>query len=203
MTVLNSYRPIGTRVTQILSRSSWSLRCLPSPNCDKNQITRKFASCAMTKKKVITHKFVVRTIVIKMWLYINLLFYFLIFCRCSPGAGPLKVLVLGDSLTKYLERDIHDITKDLSTKVICKRGASVKSLQSSVRDTLSYNPDVVFIHVGTNKLHDQLTTITCGEFERLTLTVCALYPTSQVIINNILPRYDSSDLHDAAKHLNF
>lgn len=82
----------------------------------------------------------------------SFLFFFLLNDRCSPGSGPLQLVVIGDSLTKFLDTDIFDATSAIDVRLFRMRGATVKMLQEAIECDLDIlqelKSDVVFIHVG-------------------------------------------------------
>ncbi|XP_072047777.1 uncharacterized protein [Amphiura filiformis] len=124
----------------------------------------------------------------------------------SPGSGLLKVVVFGDSLTKYLAEDIAILDQSVKADVFCQRGATIDTLSDAILHDwcilTQLTPDVVFVHVGTNTLEHQLVAKTVFKLQRLCILVQNLYPGAQVAVNNILNRYDDNNLNDAGKWLN-
>lgn len=99
--------------------------------------------------------------------------------------------------------DISGIAKFLDVELFCQRGANVKSLHHFIEDVpISQDPDVVFIHVGTNTLGCQVPERTIRELSHLITTIRLKYGKARIIVNNVLNRYDCIDLNDAATYLN-
>ena len=118
------------------------------------------------------------------------------------GAGPTapRTLILGDSLIKHLERDLHIP----GLTVICSPGATIHSLQKTFREmeTLSPPPDKIFLHVGTNSICKVVLHRALKDMQRLVCVVQDRYPGSEIIVNKILPRYDRVELDDCRYYYN-
>ncbi len=126
--------------------------------------------------------------------------------RSSPGSRSLQIVVFGDSLTKYLADDIAALDQNVKADVFCQRGATVASLSDAIehdwRTLEKLNPDIVFVHVGTNTLQRQLVSKTVQQLKELCKLIQNLYPYARIAVNNILNRFDDYDLNDAGKWLN-
>lgn len=120
------------------------------------------------------------------------------------GAGPglPRILILGDSLTKFLRRDLN---YPGAHEVVSCPGATISSLKRTFQQmkTLSPAPDKIFLHVGTNSITTVVQQRALLDMRSLVLSVQERYPVADIVVNKILPRYDWKDYDDCRYYFNF
>lgn len=78
------------------------------------------------------------------------LFTLLLFQVMGLDAAKKKVIIFGDSLTKYLQTDLEHNNTDFH--VVCQRGARINSIITSIESTTFQEVDAIVVHEGTNDL---------------------------------------------------
>ena len=111
----------------------------------------------------------------------------------------MPVYVVGDSLTKLLEKDLA-----LNVQVFCFPGATIKSLRHHVKTlTALPPPSKVILHVGTNSLTDHASHWTSNLLQLIEAVRTTFQcPSSSIQVSPVLPRWDSDYLYSQSLHLN-
>ena len=139
-------------------------------------------------------------------------FFYISISRFSPGVAspaPLgvypKVLVFGDSLTKYLEEDCSDVG-GCDVALYCERGGTVSSIRENIASIenhlIGLTPDLIFLHVGTNDLQNILVDTIINQYRALLRSIRQIFPTTPVLVNNIFKRGDCESINTAGQYLN-
>ena len=97
---------------------------------------------------------------------------------------------MGDSLTKYLDKDLAD--PGFYYHIETCPGATVSSIRSKFKGMpiMSPAPDVIFVHDGSNDFSRYVQQRSINNMKNLIRTIQERYPLSQLFINKVLPRYD-------------
>ncbi|XP_035686642.1 uncharacterized protein LOC118422901 [Branchiostoma floridae] len=112
------------------------------------------------------------------------------------------IVGFSDSICKYLANHAT-FSPDILFSMHAHPGASVYDLTLDISRHPFVEPDVVFVHVGTNDLpmHRPLSR-TVDDFSSLISVAKSRFPSASIIISSILPRFDSEFLNERRFELN-
>ncbi|XP_035680989.1 collagen alpha-1(I) chain-like [Branchiostoma floridae] len=101
------------------------------------------------------------------------------------------ILAFSDSICKYVSNHAT-FSSDILFSLNAHPGASVYDLTSDISRHPFVEPDLVFVHAGTNCLpmHRPLSR-TLDDFSYLISVTKSRFPSASVVISSILPRFDS------------
>ena len=109
---------------------------------------------------------------------------------------------MGDSLTKFLDKDLAD--PGFHYRVETCPGATISTIRNKFKGmpVMSPAPDVIFVHVGTNDFSCYVQQRSLNDMRSLIRTIQERYPLSQLFINKVLPRFDWVDLDNCRFYFN-
>ncbi|XP_078594455.1 uncharacterized protein LOC144872270 [Branchiostoma floridae x Branchiostoma japonicum] len=113
------------------------------------------------------------------------------------------ILAFTDSICKYVSNHAT-FSSDILFSLNAHPGASVYDLTSDISRHPFVEPDLVFLHAGTNCLpmHRPLSR-TLDDFSYLISVTKSRFPSASVVISSILPRFDSEVYDRRRSELNF
>ena len=110
-------------------------------------------------------------------------------------------IIAGDSILKNLRG--HKMSKVSQVKVSTFSGCTTKDLCDHVKPILRKKPDRLIIHVGTNSLRESSSPTACAQ-ETIELARSAKNSSSDtdIVISNLIPRSDDSELSSQVSAVN-
>ena len=85
----------------------------------------------------------------------------------------------------------------MDVSVFTQRGGTISSVRRSLLHgefRASRSPDIIVVHVGTNDLERGFFHSNIEQYRQLLVSVRELFPLAKVVVDGILPRYDSESL---------
>ena len=85
----------------------------------------------------------------------------------------------------------------MDVSVFTQRGGTISSVRRSLLHgefRASRSPDIIVVHVGTNDLERVFFHSNIEQYRQLLVSVRELFPLAKVVVDGILPRYDSESL---------
>ena len=118
--------------------------------------------------------------------------------RSSHRLPSMRVAIFGDSLVRSLKSNATLFSDQ--TNIFCYPGATIQSLRHSI-PRLSYTPDLIILHVGTNSCAQALSKTLQQAYE-LKERVRTVATCTHIYFSLVLPRWDCDYLYGKCEKIN-